>query len=579
MSEKYSHSKHLSAEEIQAYLKAELSEQEMHSIERHLLECEFCSEAMEGYETAISTVEIPGDIINLNKRIDKRTSQKKKKGVFPIFRIAAIALALIVSAIFITNYFVEDIKNPEFSEKKVEVKEEVEELDGEEEGEVNGKVKGEVNEREVNEGAKGEKEVEEVKELESDANYSAVENSFASADSDVLEEETIDVIESTYYNAEIETSEIVIVASKQERKSIMQSGRLRGTIIDSLSNEPIPFAMVSVISGESVIAGTTTDFDGKYDFKDVISSDYTIEVSSVGYTKKLVIDTRVNSEKITFLDVQMTPGNDLEAIDVVAYSVPLIDKDGGSSGGTVTSEDISKMPLRDATSVSGKVAGVETSSKKRTRLKKSKRRASNARFGSGIEDDSKNNEVFILKGSIKDQDKEELVYVTIINKNKNSVVFSGLDGNYTIEVEEGDTLVFKYIGFKNELLVVGNKKKADISMDSRVEINEIIVLPFSSEIKDIDAYPSIGYYAYEKYLSDSLVYPTEALINSIKGIILVQFTLNSNGEMTSFSVLNSLGFGCDEEAIRLIKEGPAWISARKNGITISSSITVLVNFE
>ena len=40
--------------------------------------------------------------------------------------------------------------------------------------------------------------------------------------------------------------------------------------------------------------------------------------------------------------------------------MPLIDKDAGSSGGTVTSEDISKMPLRSATAVASTVAGVET---------------------------------------------------------------------------------------------------------------------------------------------------------------------------------------------------------------------------
>ncbi|NCU32890.1 MAG: hypothetical protein EOM23_08170, partial [Candidatus Moranbacteria bacterium] len=40
------------------------------------------------------------------------------------------------------------------------------------------------------------------------------------------------------------------------------------------------------------------------------------------------------------------------------YKVPLIEKDGGSSGGTVTSEEIEKMAGRDATSVAVTVGGV-----------------------------------------------------------------------------------------------------------------------------------------------------------------------------------------------------------------------------
>ena len=43
---------------------------------------------------------------------------------------------------------------------------------------------------------------------------------------------------------------------------------------------------------------------------------------------------------------------------VIDYAVPLIDKDGGSSGGTVTREDLSKMPGRSAASIASTVAGV-----------------------------------------------------------------------------------------------------------------------------------------------------------------------------------------------------------------------------
>ncbi|MCB0780309.1 MAG: TonB-dependent receptor plug domain-containing protein, partial [Flavobacteriales bacterium] len=43
--------------------------------------------------------------------------------------------------------------------------------------------------------------------------------------------------------------------------------------------------------------------------------------------------------------------------EVVQYTVPLIDKDGGASGGTVTREDIARMPGRSAASIATTVGG------------------------------------------------------------------------------------------------------------------------------------------------------------------------------------------------------------------------------
>ena len=37
------------------------------------------------------------------------------------------------------------------------------------------------------------------------------------------------------------------------------------------------------------------------------------------------------------------------------------------------------------------------------------------------------------------------------------------------------------------------------------------------------------------------------------------------GEWVDFIVLEGLGHGCDEEAIRLVKEGPKWQPAKANG--------------
>ena len=44
---------------------------------------------------------------------------------------------------------------------------------------------------------------------------------------------------------------------------------------------------------------------------------------------------------------------------MVSYKVPLIDKDGGASGGTVTREDLARMPGRSA-AIANTVGGVQS---------------------------------------------------------------------------------------------------------------------------------------------------------------------------------------------------------------------------
>lgn len=138
------------------------------------------------------------------------------------------------------------------------------------------------------------------------------------------------------------------------------SGTLQGTITDSQTGEPLPFVNVVVFSNGTQSAGVNTDFDGKYVVKPIDPGTYDVLFSFVGYTSKKITGVKVSSNKITFNNIKLDPGIQLEEAVVVEYQVPLIDRDGGASGGTVTREDIDKMPGRSATSIATTVAGVST---------------------------------------------------------------------------------------------------------------------------------------------------------------------------------------------------------------------------
>lgn len=137
------------------------------------------------------------------------------------------------------------------------------------------------------------------------------------------------------------------------------SGTLKGKLTDAETGEPLPFVNIVLQEGDRQITGSATDFDGNYTIKPIPPGTYDVLVSYVGYNAKKIENVRINNEKITFLDIKLEAGVKLEEFEVIEYSVPLIDKDGGSSGGTVTREDITRMPGRSATSIAATVGGVQ----------------------------------------------------------------------------------------------------------------------------------------------------------------------------------------------------------------------------
>lgn len=137
-------------------------------------------------------------------------------------------------------------------------------------------------------------------------------------------------------------------------------GTLKGKVVDKETGEALPFTNVVLTLNGNQVAGTQTDFDGKYTISSIPPGKYDLQVSFVGYQSVKITGVVISANQITFQDVKLVQGIELQAFEVIEYEVPLISKDQTSSGGTVTREDIQKLAGRDATSVASTVGGVYT---------------------------------------------------------------------------------------------------------------------------------------------------------------------------------------------------------------------------
>jgi protein TonB len=83
----------------------------------------------------------------------------------------------------------------------------------------------------------------------------------------------------------------------------------------------------------------------------------------------------------------------------------------------------------------------------------------------------------------------------------------------------------------------------------------------------------------QRYIQKHLKYPSEAMRANVEGKVYVRLSVSKKGKIDSLDVLKSIGFGCDEEALRIVKTMQKWTPAKNKNIFVSSHYVVPVIFK
>lgn len=95
---------------------------------------------------------------------------------------------------------------------------------------------------------------------------------------------------------------------------------------------------------------------------------------------------------------------------------------------------------------------------------------------------------------------------------------------------------------------------------------------------DRNAYFQNGFRWTENYFYSQIKYPIEAVIADIQGKVSVSFIVDENGDILDAKIVDGLGYGIDEEALRVVQNMPKWHPAIKNGKPIAVRITMGIDF-
>ncbi len=192
-----------------------------------------------------------------------------------------------------------------------------------------------------------------------------------------------------------------------------------------------------------------------------------------------------------------------------------------------------------------------------------------------------------IKGKVtSSEDGNPLPGVNVTVKGTTVGTVTDLDGNFQLPtINENQKLVFSFIGLQTKE-VIATIEPLKVSLEPDVaQLSEVVVTGASNR-DDTDREPVIklalpvgGLKAYDAYLENSLRYPPMALEKKIKGKVTVKFTVRIDGSLDEFRVVKSLGSGCDEEVIRLVKEGPGWSPTTEDNEPVESEVLVKVKFD
>ncbi|HQQ99092.1 MAG TPA: TonB family protein [Cyclobacteriaceae bacterium] len=198
--------------------------------------------------------------------------------------------------------------------------------------------------------------------------------------------------------------------------------------------------------------------------------------------------------------------------------------------------------------------------------------------------------MFLIQGLVTAaSDGSPLPGVHVKVKGSSEGTYTDANGRYKLNTHiEKPELSYSFVGYQVAEASPISSQTVNVTLAEEVaQLSEVVIA--GKAIRDENeelrqpvvkmAAPQGGMKAYNKYLEASLRYPKEALDKKIKGKVTVQFTVTTQGELTDFNVVKGLGYGCDEEVIRLVKEGPAWTPTTEDDVAVESEVKVRMKFD
>lgn len=107
--------------------------------------------------------------------------------------------------------------------------------------------------------------------------------------------------------------------------------------------------------------------------------------------------------------------------------------------------------------------------------------------------------------------------------------------------------------------------------------NPNAAIPFSA-VENKPTFNDSDANEFSKWVSEQVKYPQDAIDANIQGKVVLQFTVNKEGQVEDVKVLHGVSETLDAEAVRVVSSSPKWEPGSMNGTPVNVKYTFPVLF-
>jgi TonB family protein len=192
---------------------------------------------------------------------------------------------------------------------------------------------------------------------------------------------------------------------------------------------------------------------------------------------------------------------------------------------------------------------------------------------------------------ISSEDNQPLPGATITLKGTSQGAIADTGGNFTLDVNKAADKVFvaQFTGMNPKEFKAGEDTNLEIKLDpSFPALSDVVVVGYGAKDPEMvktgtsEGYtlpqPVNGKADFERYIRDNIKRPDSAATGQ-RVVVVLSFMVKKTGKPDSIKVVKSPGKAFSDEAIRLIREGPAWKPASEKGITKRDEVRIRIVFK
>jgi TonB family protein len=98
-------------------------------------------------------------------------------------------------------------------------------------------------------------------------------------------------------------------------------------------------------------------------------------------------------------------------------------------------------------------------------------------------------------------------------------------------------------------------------------------------IVEESASPVGGMPALFDFLGKNMKYPTKAAQDQVEGVVMIEFVVQPDGQITDAVVKKGVEASLDAEALRVVQQLPAWNPGKNEGVVVRQKMVLPISFK